>query len=257
MEQRPYGDFIGSLGNPTCLHLVSAVDEGGSFVLEMSPSIVFPLLDRLLGGSGDDARLPARPLTRLEQTLLGLLADRAVAALEEAWFGDDERRFDLAEFEHNPVLMQTVGPSEPSVVIGFELRLGRSTGRVHVALPLRPLNGLLTRILDARSVEENAASNPSGPQAPLERDRLLGRLSQTNITLRADLVTLPIQLQDILTLKPGDVIDTELPRTAEIKVHLDGETTFHATAGTHNGRRAVRLTSTVAERGHSEPPTPR
>ena len=50
MEQLTYGEFVFSLENPTCFNLLKADPLEGNLILDINPSILYPIIDRLLGG---------------------------------------------------------------------------------------------------------------------------------------------------------------------------------------------------------------
>ena len=54
IEQLTYSEFIHSLPNPTCFNLLKAEQLDGQLCLEISPLIIYPIIDRLLGGSSSD-----------------------------------------------------------------------------------------------------------------------------------------------------------------------------------------------------------
>ena len=54
-----YSEFVFSLENPTCFNLLRAEPLEGNLILDINPSILYPIIDRLLGG-GREAR-PAGP----------------------------------------------------------------------------------------------------------------------------------------------------------------------------------------------------
>ena len=51
VDQLTYSEFVFSLENPTCFNLVNAHPLEGQIILDINPSILFPIIDRLLGGS--------------------------------------------------------------------------------------------------------------------------------------------------------------------------------------------------------------
>ena len=85
IEQLTYSEFIHSLPNPTCFNLLKAEQLDGQLCLEISPLIIYPIIDRLLGGSNADLFIPQRPLTQIEQRLVQRITDRATHHLSEAW----------------------------------------------------------------------------------------------------------------------------------------------------------------------------
>ena len=65
-DQMAYSEFIFGLDDPTCLNLFRAEPLGGNLILDISPSIVYPMTDRLLGGGCKPAMTTRRPLTEIE-----------------------------------------------------------------------------------------------------------------------------------------------------------------------------------------------
>ena len=69
IEQITYDEFIRSLPNPTVLGLYSLNPLEGTVLMEVSPSLAFTIVDRLLGGQGQDAE-KNRDLTEIERTII-------------------------------------------------------------------------------------------------------------------------------------------------------------------------------------------
>src|SRR3989304_5922315 len=59
VDQLTYSEFVFSLDNPTCFNLLNAAPLEGNLILDINPSILYPIIDRLLGG-GREAGPPAR-----------------------------------------------------------------------------------------------------------------------------------------------------------------------------------------------------
>jgi flagellar motor switch protein FliM len=227
---------------------VYCLPQGLPFVLELSPSVLFPMLVRLVGGPDDGASQPAssptlslqpvRPFTRIEQALVGSITSRVLDALRETWAPRlPDVRFDVAESEHNPLLMQVVGPSEPSVVLACEVSVGQNAGRTHISLPARSFKGVLD-ILTRSGVR---SGSQAGGNTETERQRIRDHLSQAEITMVAEFDPLPLELSDVLALRPGDIIDTEIRRGAEVSVLVEGKRLFRGVPVSLDGRRAIQL----------------
>ncbi len=246
IRQCSYFDFIRSLHNPTSLQLIYCAPGKQPFVAEMPPAILFPILDRLLGGADDDGTFPIRPFTRIEAPLVNRVFQRLLDDLAATWStgetGPSERsgthiRFDVRESEHNPMLMQVFGPSEPTVVIEFQLTLGARSGPLHVCLPTKPFESIFGRL-----VESSTLCRKSLKGEDERREAISKRLEPSDLTLAAEFAIVPIALEDLLRLSPGDIIDTELSRTSEIAVRIDGQEVFRGQVVAQRGRRALRIT---------------
>ncbi len=56
VDQLTYSEFVYSLTIPTCFNLLKPMPLEGNWVLDISPGLLFPIIDRLLGA--------VRPTTR-------------------------------------------------------------------------------------------------------------------------------------------------------------------------------------------------
>jgi len=110
IEQLTYSEFIHSLPNPTCFNLLTAKPLEGQICLEISPLIIYPIIDRLLGGSSA------------------------------------ELFFELSETESNPHLVQIVAPNEVVVVIGLELKMGTRAGTMTLCLPFNVIEPVMSKL---------------------------------------------------------------------------------------------------------------
>src|SRR6187549_3148485 len=75
VDQLTYSEFVFSLENPTCFNLISAQPLEGQLILDINLSLLFPIIDRLLGGGSDSATVVRRPLTEIELRLVGRITD--------------------------------------------------------------------------------------------------------------------------------------------------------------------------------------
>src|SRR5216110_3202408 len=60
VDQLTYSEFVFSLENPTCFNLLRAEPLEGNLILDINPSILYPIIDRLLGGGKDGAGVTRR-----------------------------------------------------------------------------------------------------------------------------------------------------------------------------------------------------
>ena len=135
VEQLTYSEFIMSLPNPTCFNLLSAKPLEGEVILEINPSIIFPIIDRLLGGGKDVSAPPDRPLTEIELGIVRRIITKALEQLRVVWARIKQIQFALVETESNPQLRQIVPPNEVVVLISFEITLGESSGSMNLCIP--------------------------------------------------------------------------------------------------------------------------
>src|SRR5688500_2976343 len=237
IEQLTYSEFIHSLPNPTCFNLLKAEQLDGQLCLEISPLIIYPIIDRLLGGSNADLFIPQRPLTQIEQRLVQRITDRATHHLSEAWSNLTPVTFKVDDFESNPQLVQIVPPNETVVVVGFELKMGNRAGTMSLCIPynvIEPIMGML------------AAQNWFSYQRKGGQDdhvrKLTKNVHNAPIHVRAFLAQTTISLNELLSLQVGDVITTEKDSANDVLIQVEGKNKFLAQLGQFRGSRALRIT---------------
>ena len=237
IEQLTYSEFIHSLPNPTCFNLLKAEQLDGQLCLEISPLIIYPVIDRLLGGSNADLFIPQRPLTQIEQRLVQRITDRATHHLSEAWSNLTPVTFSVQDFESNPQLVQIVPPNETVVVIGFELKMGNRAGTMSLCIPynvIEPIMGVL------------AAQNWFSYQRKGGHEDHLRKLTRNvfnaPVEMRTFLAQTTISVNDLLSLQVGDILTTSKECTHDVLIEVEGRNKFLGQLGQFRGSRAVRIT---------------
>src|SRR5205814_3777983 len=65
--------------------LVGMQPYEGNAVLELNPSLIFPIIEILLGGNGKPGTAANREITEIEQNVLDGLFHNILQALSESW----------------------------------------------------------------------------------------------------------------------------------------------------------------------------
>jgi flagellar motor switch protein FliM len=236
IEQLTYSEFIHSLPNPTCFNLLKAEQLEGQLCLEISPLIIYPIIDRLLGGSNADLFIPQRPLTQIEQRLVQRITDRATHHLSEAWSNLTPVTFKVEDFESNPQLVQIVPPNETVVVIGFELKMGNRAGTMSLCIPynvIEPIMGVLA------AQNWFSYQRKGGQEDHLKK--LTRNVSNAKVEMRAFLAQTTITMNELLALQVGDVITTDKNVERDVLIQIEGKNKFFGKVGQFRGARAVSI----------------
>ena len=236
-EQLTYNEFIHSLPNPTNFNLLRAEPLDGQMCLEISPLIIYPIIDRLLGGSNAELFIPQRPLTMIELRLVRRITDRAMECLTEVWSDLIQIKFVLAEVESNPHLVQIVAPNEVVVVIGFEIKMGNRAGTMSLCMPFNVIEPVMNRLSTQGWV---AYERRSSGKAQISR--LTDTLAGAEIELQTFLAETTLTVRDLLHLQPGDIIQTSKIATEPCVVQVEGRNKFLGRIGRHKQNRAVKIT---------------
>jgi flagellar motor switch protein FliM len=241
VEQLTYQEFIMSLPNPTCFNLLTCEPLDGSMVLEVNPSIVFPIIDKLLGGGNTDIHIPEREMSDIEWRLIGHVTTETLTFLRESWRPIMDIQFKVIQREANPQLMQIVPPNEVVILICFEVKMGESSGMLNLCVPfpvVEPIMGKFSTIqtwfTSRRTEPEEEITrklNEGVHKAPLE---LIVYLGESRMSLR-----------QFLALQKGDVILTKHDVRKPLLVTIAGQPKLKAFSGQFKSKKAVRVSGTA------------
>ncbi|MCG8618515.1 MAG: flagellar motor switch protein FliM [Desulfobacterales bacterium] len=236
IEQLTYGEFINALPNPTSFNLLGCDPLEGQVCLEISPLIIYPIIDRLMGGSNAELFIPQRPLTVIEQRLVGKITDRAMVALSEAWEGVCPVQFELEQTESNPQFVQIVPPNEVVVVVGFELKMGGRAGTMSLCIPFNVIEPIIENLASQawQSPQHHKADNTS-------RMKVTANLDRASINATALLAKTTITVGDLVNMSPGDIVVTEKSASQPVVLCVEGRPKYLAHLGQHKGKRAIQV----------------
>ncbi len=237
VDQLTYSEFVFSLENPTCFNLLQSSGLDGHMILDINPAIIFPFVDRLLGGGREPRpNVPNRPLTDIEIRLVSRVTDLAIEGLESAWGNLCELGLSVRQVESNPQLIQIVPPNEVIVLISFEICMGELRGIMNLCIPfntIEPLAGKLS--------SDTWSAYTKKVAAPRQSVNLQTGLSQAPVEMVVELARTTISAGEIMGLAVGDVIMTETGRDQPLKMWIEGEPMFEGFPGAFKAHKAIRV----------------
>src|SRR5258706_4069103 len=141
VEQLSFSEFTQCLQSPTVLVSLGMKPFDGNAVMELNPSLVFPLLEMMLGGNGKGAAL-SRETTEIEQSIIDTLFRIILHDLGLAWQMVANINFTVEGRETEPQLLQILAPNEAVDSIGLEIRVGDTVGLMNIGMPSIVINTL-------------------------------------------------------------------------------------------------------------------
>jgi flagellar motor switch protein FliM len=241
VEQLSYAEFLDGLPSPTCIVSLGLSPYDGNGVLELNPSLVFPIIEMLLGGTGKSSVNIQRDLTEIEQRLLDGLFRIILQDLREAWKAVTNVDFTIESMETEPQLLHVLAPNEAVVSIGIEVRIGETVGMMNIALPSIVIKMMRHKFDQQWSVRKTHASEA-------EQARVLRVLRQASMTLEARMEGQTLTVQDLLSLREGHLITFDFPVERPIELLVNGARKFTGHVVTTGKKRSCQV-----ERMHAPP----
>jgi flagellar motor switch protein FliM len=232
VEQFAYSEFLLSLADPTAFYAVAIPPLGELGALEISPSVAFPVFDRMLGGEGRSAP-PGRALTEIEQHVADSVVKVLLETLGESWRPIVDVRFEIRGRDTRPQMLQIAAPNETVLMVAFHMTVGEARGMVNLCLPVtivEATGGGLAQAWHRQRQEPSAA----------ERQWLRDHLAAAQMPVTASIQS-RLTARDLVDVRPGDVVSLGVPATRPVDVHIGRTLKFKGRLAVEQGRVNVRL----------------
>jgi flagellar motor switch protein FliM len=241
VEQLSYQEFLLSVPDPTCFNAISIRPLEGAFALEVNPQLVFPIIDKMLGGPGD-ALKHLRTMTDIEQSIFDGVLKLALDDLREAWRGIIDLDFKIQARETSPQLIQIVAPNEVVLLVVFEVKMGSVVGMINLAIPSIILEPVASKF--DQEMYTGYKKSSSFEEARL----LMESLRKCDMDVAAEIRGTNLRLSDILGLQAGDLIPLNKRFDAMLDLTVDGIPRYQGyMALNSNQKRVFQVTTTPQE----------
>lgn len=234
VDQLTYSEFTYSLENPSCFNVLRAEPLEGNLILDINPSILFPVIDRMLGGGKEVNAITRRPCTEIELRLVGKITSEFLEELKKAWDNVLTIDFQVERVESNPQLVQIVPPNEVVILISFELLLGEQRGMLNFCIPFNSIERISSKLSS-----NNWSTAGKKISTPESAERITRNLRGATVEMVVHLADTTISTKDLLGLRVGDVITTEKDVHSPLTVDVEGVAKFRAKAGSFKGKKAI------------------
>ena len=236
VDQLTYSEFVFSLENPTCFNLLKAEPLEGNLILDINPSILYPIIDRLLGGGREAGPMARRPLTEIELRLVSRITSLFLAELRHAWENVLELELEVVQVESNPQLVQIVPPNEVVVLISFELTIGDVRGMMNLCIPYNSIERI------GGKLSANSWVAYGRRQATPETVEQLSRtICSSLVDVNVQLARTRIGMGELIGLRVGDIVTTEKDVNNPVVVSVQGVPKYQARLGSFKGHKAISI----------------
>jgi flagellar motor switch protein FliM len=216
VEQLSFMEFVQCLPSPTIITPLAMKPFDGNAILEMNPTLVFPILEMLLGGNGKGMPHKVdREITEIEQSILEAVYRLILQDMREAWASVTDFNFAIVGTETEPQMLNMLAPNEAVVAVSLEVRLVESIGMMNFGIPSIIIKMLRQRF-DSQWIMRK--SEPSEE----EQTRIFRLLQPAQLRAEARLEGPTIRTEDLLKLEVGDVLKLDYSLNRPLRMELNG-----------------------------------
>jgi flagellar motor switch protein FliM len=235
-----FGEFINTLPMPTCMSVLRFNALRGSALLVIESKLAYALVDSFFGG--DDrpyTKIEGKDFTPIELSIVKKVVELAIDDLEQAWLSVEKIDCSFVRTEVNPQFVGIVPPTDVVIASTFDVELENANGTITLVIPYSTIEPIKQKLSSGFQVESDQTDKT------LWASIIQEQLIETDVDIKVDLGTTEITLQELMNLKPGDVISLDQDANGEFDVQVEGSRKFKGFYGINHGSVAVQVTKKI------------
>jgi flagellar motor switch protein FliM len=235
-----FGEFINTLPMPTCMTVLRFNNLRGSALFVIESKLAYALVDSFFGGADRPyTKIEGKDFTQIELSIVKKVVDLAIEDMEAAWASVEKIGCSFVRTEVNPQFVGIVPPTDVVIASTFDVELENANGTITIVIPYSTIEPIKQKLSSGFQVESDQTDKKLW--TTIIRDQLM----ETDVNLKVNLGETEINLNDLMSLKVGDVIPLDQDSTGEFDVQVEGVTKYKGYYGIHHGTVAMQVTKTI------------
>ncbi len=232
VEQIGAREFVTSISAGAYLVPYTLMPAQSRILVKFDQALLFPLLDVLLGGSGEPMD-SARELTDIDEELIRSVTELIGVQLERAWNACEVNVMSSPSLR--PAMVSQLFLAEERVVsLHFEVELGPTVAGIRIVLPMAFCNALIRA---SQTESSHRIPGDIKPALPL-RERVL----DCTMHLSAELPLLEVSVGELIGMHAGSVMDLHVPVETPVQLRIGAYPFFEIVPVRKGARKAAQLT---------------
>ncbi len=240
-EQGSYAEFLTTVSDPTAFYALSISPFPEVGALEITPPVAFAMIDRMLGGGdsllvgGEHAAPLTRALTEIEQNVVDSVVELILAGLTEVWKPIVDLTFGIKARETRPQMLRVTAPNEIVVMLMFDIKVGEARSTISLCIPSDIIEQVGAQFAHAWKHQRRELTEE-------EQSWMLANFGTMLVPL-VPLIRTRLSANDVLALKPGDVLSLALSAEHAIDLQVGGLSKLKGRLAAAGGRLKVQIES--------------
>lgn len=242
IEEQRYFEFNNALPDYV---MMGTVDLGihdddivnATVVVQLSNSLTYILIDRLLGGKGE-YKDTDRDFTEIEVSIMERIINNMGGLLREPWEPYVEVTPSIQNLETNSRVFSAIDYDETVIIACLEVTVNSTKTIVSLCMPVLSLDEVMQKYVSktVRSVRRYDAAREQD-----RRDTIMKALNESPLTVKAVLGEVSLDVSDVLNLQVDDIIPLEKSINGNVVLKIGDKPWFDGKLGTFNQNKAVKI----------------
>ncbi len=237
IDQLLYSEFVMSIAPPGCLYVMSIDQPEGEAIMELSPSLVIFIVEKLFGGRGSFSAATSRPISVIEQRIMRKVIDRAASEISNVWSPITDLEVGITRFESNPEFIQIIPSAEPVVVVSLQIKIHDNKTLLNFCYPYR----WLAEMVGHPDVQDKVQFGETESTSE-EKLRMEMQIKHISCSVHASLGDTKITVEDFINLQVGDLLLLDTKPNEENTIYVRDKPVFKGLVGKKDRFRAMLIT---------------
>ena len=239
LDQLTWSTAIGQIPQPSICATIECRPLGTQVLMTAELALMLRLAERLLGGTSATLVKP-RELTEIEVALVRRVFDTLLEQLSATWSELAGITTHLLAVESQIANINLAPPSEPTLMLTIEVKFDGSSSTMALVLPHRSVEPALEHLSGSQFGEVRI---DAGAKAAVRTG-----VAAVEVELRAEVASRQMPVEEMLALKPGDVLRFRVPAASGVTLFAGQVPAHRAQPGRNGNWRAVQVAGRVEDR---------
>lgn len=246
VEESIFHEYNNALDDYVLMGLVDVIysdqkTSDSQILIEVDKPLSFVIIDRLLGGSGEEYD-NIRDYTDIELSLLGNMLKQLAMQIGPTWEGTLEFKTELAKIETSSRFIQSINYNDTVVIIVLNVSLNQTIGKINLCIP----SGILDEIFKKANVLLKNNNKRSEQSIEEQKNAIMNSLKSSKLNVTGILGHANASLQDIINMQVGDLIILDKNINSDVDVYVDGEKWFEGKWGMKKNKGVIKINKTIS-----------
>lgn len=245
VEESIFHEYNNALDDYVLMGLIDVkypdqTSSDSQILMEVSKPLSFVIIDRLLGGIGEEYE-NLRDYTDIELSLLSNLLRQFTEQMGPTWESTLEIETEFSKIETNSRFIQSISYNDTVVIIVLNVSLNQTIGKINLCIP----SSILDEIFKKANTYSKNTNKRSERSVEEQKTAIMNSLKSSKLNVTGILGHANANLQDIINMQIGDLIILDKKIDSDVDINVDGEKWFEGKWGIKKNKGVVKINKTI------------
>jgi flagellar motor switch protein FliM len=212
--------------------------EDLNLIVQLSNTLTYVMIDRLLGGKGEHLDSGEREFTEIEVSIMENILRNFLGLMKEPWASYVEVEPVLEGIETNSRVISAMGHDDTMIICILEIMVIETKALITICIPAVGLEGVMQKYTTrqtrtGRKIDANREKE--------RKANIFDGVTHTALDIKAVLGEVDLDMLDVLRLQANDIIPLGKSIDSNIVLNVGGKKWFDGKMGVYNNKKAVKI----------------